>query len=86
MKNIIEFIKVSFWKLCRNIKALSVFSLNKKSACDLGFHKMRRGFGWSRDKRMDICLRVNCNYHKWYKDELGYKLLKLTIAKTTPKD
>jgi len=38
--------------------------------CFLGFHKIRKGVGWTSTKRFDICLR--CKYTKWV-DGDGWK-------------
>lgn len=44
-----------------------------KILCYFGFHKIRKGFGWSHNKRADICLRTRCKYLEWFEDEEGIK-------------
>lgn len=86
MESLIENIKATIWAACRNIRAIKLrFCVNKPLFCCLGFHKMRRGFGWSGDKRMDICLRNRCNYSKWHKDKAGNELMLKQIKKTQHK-
>lgn len=75
MENLIENTKALVWATLRNIHTLKCIS--KPLFCCIGFHKMHRGFGWSGDKRMDICLRNGCNYSKWYKDKIGTELIRM---------
>lgn len=79
MENLIENIKASTWATLRNIRTLKLrlFGVSKSLFCRLGLHKMRRGFGWSGDKRMDICLRNGCRYSKWHKDKIGNELIRM---------
>lgn len=69
MEDFIDSIKEFFYRTYLKFKYKRVFN-GKSFLCWLGFHNMRRGFGISRDRRMDVCLRGNCKYSKWYKDEL----------------
>lgn len=69
MEDFIDSIKEFFYSFKNKIKYKR--SLNGKPfLCWLGLHRMRRGFGVSKDKRYDICLRSGCGYGKWYKDNL----------------
>lgn len=79
MENLIENIKASTWATLRNIRTLKLrlFGVGKSLFCRLGLHKMRRGFGWSGDKRLDICLRNGCRYSKCHKDKIGNKLIRM---------
>ena len=74
-----------FWKTYRNlkhVKSLS-FSVTKPFFCRMGFHKIRRGFGWGNGSRYDICLK--CNWCKWYKDEIGLKILNVELMRLKKK-
>lgn len=63
MDDFIDYFKERFYFL-RNYR---LHPKRESIWCKLGFHKMKRGFGYSRNKRMDVCLK--CNYQKWYKDK-----------------
>lgn len=39
--------------------------------CNSGMHKIRKGFGRSGDKRMDVCLCNGCNWSIWVIDIKG---------------
>jgi len=41
----------------------------QKIKCKLGYHDFTKGFGWSRDKRYDICLK--CDLGVWVEDLAG---------------
>ena len=82
MEKLIDKFKVVFWTLYRNVKHFSLI-LNdpeKRLLCKFGFHYMIRGFGWSNDKRMDICLY--CKFNIWYKDKIGNIIIKSLFNKT----
>lgn len=63
MELTIDRFKVLFYNFKVKVKN---FKYKKVTWCSLGFHKMRRGFGYGGEKRMDICLK--CNFKVWYKD------------------
>ena len=69
------------WQKIRNIRKvkLLLFSVSKPFFCRIGLHKIRRGFGWSKDRRFDCCYK--CRWTKWYKDPIGRKLLDIEISK-----
>ena len=69
MEDFIDSVKEFFYRTYLRFRYKRVFD-GKPFLCWLGFHDMRRGFGISRNKRMDVCLRGNCKYSKWYKDDL----------------
>lgn len=69
MEDIIDSIKEFFYRVYLRIKYNMLFD-GKPFLCWLGFHNMRRGFGVSKDRRYDICLRDGCRYNRWYKDKL----------------
>ena len=68
------------WQKIRNIRKvkLLLFSVSKPFFCRIGLHKIRRGFGWSKDRRFDCCYK--CRWTKWYKDPIGRKLLDIEIS------
>lgn len=63
MDDFIDNIKVFFY----NIKHYKFKPHIESFWCKIGFHKMRRGLGWSKNTRHDICLK--CNYSKQYKNK-----------------
>lgn len=83
IETLIENTRASIWAMLRDIRTLNLplFDVGKPLLCRLGLHKMRRGFGWSMDKRMDICLRNHCRYSKWHKDKRGSKLIQKSLKK-----
>ena len=68
------------WQKIRNIRKvkLLLFSVSKPFFCRIELHKIRRGFGWSKDRRFDCCYK--CRWTKWYKDPIGRKLLDIEIS------
>lgn len=74
MENMIDSIMEFVWSTFRNIRISRKRINNKPLLCHFALHKMRRGFGWSGDKRMDICIK--CNFSIWYKDKIGNELIK----------
>lgn len=68
------------WQKIRNIRKakLLLFSVSKPFFCQIGLHKVRRSFGWSKDSRLDCCLK--CSWSKWYKDPIGRELLDIEIS------
>lgn len=68
-----EKIKIFLWELYRNVINIKTILLLKPFLCRLGFHKMRRGMGWSSHQRFDGC--KCCDYSKWVEDELGCKIM-----------
>jgi hypothetical protein len=74
-------IRQYFWQKLRNIRntKLLLFSVSKPFFCRIGLHKVRRGFGWSKDSRYDCCYK--CNWGKWYKDPIGKKILGIEMSK-----
>lgn len=81
MELIIEKFKANIWSFNRNIRSIQkrLLSNKKPFLCRIGLHKMRRGFGWSGTRRMDVCLKAGCSFSKWHKDKIGNQLLKETI-------
>lgn len=77
MENLLEDLKAWVWASVRNITHLHILLKRKSPLCQIGFHKMRRGFGWSREKRFDVCLRDKCKYSKWHNDKIGNQLMKI---------
>lgn len=64
MDDFIDCFKLFFY----NIKYYR-FRPDKESFwCKIGFHKMKRGFGWTKTERFDCCYK--CNYSKWRKDKM----------------
>lgn len=61
------------WKIFNIIRNIKILFSNKKIRCLLGIHRMRYGFGWSKNTRMDIC--YDCNYKKYHKDKLGWLII-----------
>lgn len=68
-----DYIRQQIWQIMRNIRNFNKLYDKKPFICKIGIHKVRRGFGWSRNERLDVCL--NCKWHKRYKDKIGYSLL-----------
>lgn len=76
MEGLIENIKVTIWTVFHNIRMIKLrLFVGKSLFCRLGFHNMKRGVGWSGDKRFDVCLRKDCCYSKWYNDKIGNDLI-----------
>lgn len=78
-----DYIRNLLWMLFRNIKESPTLLTSKNIWCSLGFHKMSRGFGWSLNKRTDVCLK--CDYSVDYTDKLGLRILTSQIAKLEKK-
>ncbi len=54
---------------------------NRRWLCRIGWHNMRRGFGWSMNHRTDICMERNCSYTAVYEDRKGCKEMQTMLMK-----